>query len=170
MSSRIHILAGVVHVLLTVALCSFAWAQDRHALSPSGDQESVRKSLMHFNNVIVTPHNTGTIGGEDPLGQFGWKGLPYLYNFGFLLAAEVQSESGDTLHIVDDGYWLANYGDFSPDYWTKWGWLPKPESINPASGSMAVSNDRTTPGLLHGQHGPEKTAQERSQGWASHST
>ncbi len=71
----------------------------------------------------------------------GENGLGYAYEFGPLVAAEVIGANGDTLHIVDDGFYDSWNGDFEPGTANRWGWLPKTGFTDPNDPELAHFSD-----------------------------
>ncbi len=101
----------------------------------------IRKELiMSSNNITSIMYSYGSIGKPNTLGNIGdfmWNGLGYMYEFGPIIAAEVESKNGDTLQICSDSFVLPGQGDYSPEGEQKWGWLPSKGYSNPNSNSIA---------------------------------
>jgi hypothetical protein len=67
-----------------------------------GSSEFIKESIMSENNITSIVFNYGSIGAPNRLGNvadFVWRGLGNMFEFGPLLAAEVEGENGDTLHV-----------------------------------------------------------------------
>jgi hypothetical protein len=103
-----------------------------------------KESILHSNNITSVIFNYGSIGKPNYLGNVAdmvWGKLGYMFEFGPMIAGEVISPNGDTLHIVSDSYILPGQGDYSPDGLIKWGWKPREGYSNPSQQFLATRNN-----------------------------
>ncbi|MBU2507842.1 MAG: hypothetical protein KJ799_14125, partial [Bacteroidetes bacterium] len=67
-----------------------------------------------------------------------------MFEFGPIIAAEVQGDDGNLLQICSDSFIRTFQGDYDPSGIVKWGWLPRKGFANPNNSQIANSLDRTT--------------------------
>lgn len=107
-----------------------------------------KETIIEGNQIRVLMTNQGSIStpnAETPNADLVWpkgpNGLGYAYEFGPLVAAQVFSNNGDTINIVDDGFLDPSDGDFQPGTRTRWGWEPKLGFSDPNSNEVATFSD-----------------------------
>lgn len=108
-----------------------------------GNPKLIKESIIQGNKVKTVLFNYGSICAPNYLGNIAdlvWNGLGYGFEFGPLAAAEVVTERGDTLHIVDDSFIRTFQGDYDPSGTIKWGWLPKDGYVDPNQNEIARLN------------------------------
>ncbi len=109
----------------------------------TGDPRIIKESIIHGNNITTILFNYGSICAPNRLGNIAdlvWQGLGYGFEFGPLAAAEVQDDSGNVLHIVDDSFVRTGQGDYDPTGTLKWGWLPKDGYVDTTQNEIARLN------------------------------
>ncbi|MGQ9642346.1 MAG: hypothetical protein ACUVT3_00645 [Ignavibacterium sp.] len=108
--------------------------------------EDRKRYLMNGNNVTCEIWNYGGIGPGFPganlreLLAMVWKDAPYIFQFTPLVAAKVQSETGDTVFIVSDGlydYDRPQLRDRDPATGLWWTFEPLPGYADPNQEFMA---------------------------------
>ncbi|MEW6511443.1 MAG: hypothetical protein AB1428_10830 [Bacteroidota bacterium] len=122
---------------------------DRHASEImskiTGDAKEIRSLIIRGNKITTVVYNYGNITRPNTLSNVAdlvWNRLGYGFEFTPLVAGEVVDTRGDTVHILDDGMWLANQGGYSPDNTVKWGWLPKAGYAAPGQADIAAWSHR----------------------------
>jgi len=117
------------------------------------EYDPVREVVISGNQIKVLLTNLGSISSGNADNIFadlfwprGQNGLGYGYEFGPLVAAEVVNDNGDTLHIVDDGFFDAWNGDFEPGTANRWGWRPRKGFSDPTNPELAHFSDEDTNG------------------------
>jgi len=109
-----------------------------------------KQSILDTNKVYTIFNNRGSIGHPaTSVAGLIWpwseqSALPYIREMGLLIGGEVIDTQGDTIHIINDGFYLAADGDYEPGTTNPWGWLPLPGYDNPDSNRVAISDDPTT--------------------------
>ena len=110
----------------------------------AGSPGEIKSLIINGNKITTIVYNYGSItrpGAGPHVYDLVWNRLGYGYEFGPLVAAEVQNDQGDTLRIVDDGLWVAGQGDYSTTG-LKWGWLPTPGFSQPGQLDVAAWSHR----------------------------
>ena len=108
----------------------------------TGERGAIKELIMKSNNITTLVTNYGSITAPNRYGNIAdlaWNKLGYMFEFGPLVAAEVTSENGEKLHIVDDSFLKPGQGDYNPDGTVKWGWLPRSGFANPDFPEIANS-------------------------------
>jgi len=139
---RFNISVVLLFVVLPFSLQAQYSVSSRQGVT--GDMAEVRSAFMSANDVSFVMYNYGQYTRPNTLANlydFVWHGLGSMDEFGPLLAANVVTQSNDTLHIIDDGMWLTSQGGYAPDGSMKWGWLPRAGYANPLSPNLATSTD-----------------------------
>ncbi len=118
------------------------------ALRQDERHDRLKETIISGNQIRVLVTNQGSIStpsadnsNADLVWPAGPSGLGYAFEFGPLVAAEVTGEDGETLHIVDDGFFAASGGEFEPGTANRWGWEPRLGFSDPNSNEVATFSD-----------------------------
>ncbi|MFQ5651145.1 MAG: hypothetical protein ACE5IY_14485 [bacterium] len=118
------------------------------ALLQDKRHDRLKETIITGNQIRVLVTNLGSIStpsadnaNADLVWPAGPSGLGYAFEFGPLLAAEVVGEEGDTLHIVNDGFFAGSGGEFEPGTANRWGWEPRIGFSDPSSNRVATFSD-----------------------------
>jgi hypothetical protein len=124
------------------------WKALQKMQQQDNNHDELKKTIIEGNQIRVLLTNKGSIStptAEESNADVVWPkgnlGLGYAYEFGPLVATEVFSAKGDTLHIVDDGFLLEDDGDYDPGTDEPWGWEPKKGFSDPSSNEVATFSD-----------------------------
>ncbi len=120
---------------------------ETHGLTKvTGDPNEIRSRIMHGNKITTIVYNYGNISRPDLDQTIGanvldlvWNRLGYGYEFDPLAGGHVTDDSGHSFHILDDGMWLPQEGQYPNDLSIKWGWLPKPGYAAPKPGNLDIA-------------------------------
>ena len=115
----------------------------------TGEMREIRSLIMHGNKITTVVYNYGNITRPNTLGNVAdlvWERLGYGYEFDPLVAAQVRSEQGDSIWMLDDGMYTPSEGAYAPDGSVKWGWLPKPGYAAPGQPDIAAWSHRSEVG------------------------
>lgn len=121
--------------------------QLRKALQADERHDDLKQVIVDGNQIRVLITNQGSIStpvADNSLADLFWpkgNGLGYSYEFGPLVAAEVVNDNGDTLHIVNDGFFSCADADCEPGTQNTWGWEPKLGFSDPNSNEVATFSD-----------------------------
>ncbi len=117
------------------------------------NHDNIKEVIINGNQIKVLLTNLGSLSSGNADNLFadlfwprGAKGLGYAYEFGPLVAAEVVNDDGDTLHIVNDGFYDSWNGDFEPGTANRWGWRPRKGFSDPNNPELAHFSDEDTDG------------------------
>lgn len=119
----------------------------------SADHSPAKSLVMNANTISTIVYNTAEISGPGVTSNvldFVWKGLGYGYEFGFMVGAKVPTEHNpsDSVTIISEGIGASSHstadGDFAPDGFTKWGFLPIAGYGNTASLEIANNQNPST--------------------------
>ncbi|MBN2366771.1 MAG: hypothetical protein EH225_12745, partial [Calditrichaeota bacterium] len=120
----------------------------KKSLQQDPRHDELKFTIIEGNQIRVLLTNQGSISTPDAdlsnadlVWPKGTNSLGYAFEFGPLVAAEVIGGTGDTLHIVDDGFILSSDGDYEPGTIKRWGWEPKLGFSDPASNEVATFSD-----------------------------
>jgi hypothetical protein len=131
-------------------LVNFLDQQSRNGLNKTtGEMREIRSLIMHGNKITTVVYNYGNIARPNTLGNVAdlvWDRLGYGYEFDPLVAAQVKSEQGDSIWILDDGMYTPSQGAYAPDGSLKWGWLPKAGYAAPGQPDIAAWSHRSEVG------------------------
>lgn len=114
---------------------------------PKGLTSEIRQAFLRSNEITTVIFNYGAIAKPNYLGNradLAYKGLGYMFDFGPVVGAKVQSATGDSVIIFSDPQILASQGDYDPTGTLKWGWLPRPGFANPLSNEFASKSKPET--------------------------
>jgi len=141
-----------------------AWKIQMNQASQTDDRyDPIKEVVISGNQIKTLLTNLGSLSSGNADNIFadlfwprGANGLGYAYEFGPLVAAEVVNDAGDTLHIVDDGFYDAWNGDFEPGTANRWGWLPRRGFTDPREPELAHFSDEDSDGDDKPDSWPEK--------------
>jgi hypothetical protein len=115
----------------------------------TGEMREIRSVIMHGNKITTVVYNYGNIARPNTLSNVAdlvWDRLGYGYEFDPLVAAQVKSEQGDSIWILDDGMYTPSQGAYASDGSLKWGWLPKAGFAAPGQPDIAAWSHRSEVG------------------------
>ena len=126
--------------------------EHRNALMKAQQEDTrhdvLKETIIEGNQIRILVTNQGSIStpaadnsNADLVWPRGPSGLGYAYEFGPMVGAEIIQESGDTLHIVSDGFFSGSGGEFEPGTAERWGWEPKLGFSDIRSNEVATFSD-----------------------------
>lgn len=89
--------------------------------------QTYKQSILDTNKVYTIFNNRGSIGHPaTSVAGLIWpwseqSALPYIREMGLLIGGEVLNTQGDTIHIINDGFYLTSGGDYEPGTANPWG-------------------------------------------------